>query len=310
MAGQDQVVESKDDDKRMKLRYAGKCRVCGIDIPAKAEAVYEKSSKSVRCLNHEDSTLKETAATSSEESMSGNKATVSAAPVTPVQAPTVPNFLAVEETSAPVFESGVAGSSARREYLKRREADEKVIRDKWGVLGGVAVLLSDEKQDTVAWAKGAAGEERMGKVLESIKSGYVFVLHDRKIPNSKANIDHIVITGSGVWVVDAKKYKGRPELVTKSGKQHLFVNGRNRNKIVEGVLWQQGLIVKALGDIPVTSALCFIEADWPLFGAGFTVRGVHATYPKKLKKMITDSAEGPYNPVELRDWIASIFLPA
>ena len=36
-------------DKRMKLRYAGSCRLCGTDLPARADAIYERTSKTVRC---------------------------------------------------------------------------------------------------------------------------------------------------------------------------------------------------------------------------------------------------------------------
>lgn len=35
------------NDKRMKLRYAGVCRLCGTELPARAEAIYERASKTV-----------------------------------------------------------------------------------------------------------------------------------------------------------------------------------------------------------------------------------------------------------------------
>lgn len=37
-------------EKLMRLRYAGTCRVCGAELPAKVEAVYERTAKTVRCL--------------------------------------------------------------------------------------------------------------------------------------------------------------------------------------------------------------------------------------------------------------------
>jgi hypothetical protein len=36
----------------MRPRYAGVCRACGIALPAKSEAIYERASKTVRCVNH------------------------------------------------------------------------------------------------------------------------------------------------------------------------------------------------------------------------------------------------------------------
>ena len=113
---------------------------------------------------------------------------------------------------APEHGAGVAGSSARREYERRKAKDEERLRQKWGKLGGIAVALSDEKQSTKAWATGAVGEERLGARLDSLVSESIAVLHDRRIPGSKANIDHIAITTAGIWVIDAKRYKGRPEL--------------------------------------------------------------------------------------------------
>ena len=37
------------DEKRMRLRYAGACRVCWVELPAKVEAIYERTTKTVRC---------------------------------------------------------------------------------------------------------------------------------------------------------------------------------------------------------------------------------------------------------------------
>ena len=35
------------------------------------------------------------------------------------------------------------------------------------------------------------------------------VMHDRRIPRSKANIDHIVVTPGGVWVINTRRYVGK-----------------------------------------------------------------------------------------------------
>ena len=44
-------LDGKPADKRMKLRYAGVCRLCGTDLPVHADAVYEPSTKTVRCVD-------------------------------------------------------------------------------------------------------------------------------------------------------------------------------------------------------------------------------------------------------------------
>ena len=38
----------------MKLRYAGTCRVCEAELPARSEAIYERDTKTVRCVSHDE----------------------------------------------------------------------------------------------------------------------------------------------------------------------------------------------------------------------------------------------------------------
>ena len=211
-------------------------------------------------------------------------------------------------------DAGMAGSSARREYERRKAKDEERLRQKWGKLGGIAVALSDEKQSTKAWATGAVGEERLGVRLDSLVSESIAVLHDRRIPGSKANIDHIGITRTGIWVIDAKRYKGKPELRIEGGilrprVEKVLVGRRDCTKLVDGVLKQVELVRDLVGEVPVTGALCFVEADWPLIGGAFTTRGVHALWPKRLAKLLTE-ADGSVEVAAVRERLAAHFKPA
>jgi hypothetical protein len=74
------------------------------------------------------------------------------------------------------------------------------------------------------------------------------------------------------------------------------------------VLWQVEKVQDAVG-VPVFGALCFVEADWPLIGGSFTVRGVEALWPKKIASRVS-SATGSID-VE-RTWAALLqaFPPA
>lgn len=278
-------------DKRMKLRYAGVCRVCGTDLPARVDAIYERTTKTVRCV----------------QCPTDVSANIESAPEPAV----------VEEESAPVTmvdEGGVAGSSARRVYERRKAKDEERLRQKWGKLGGIAVALSDEKQSTKAWATGAVGEERLGARLDSLASESIAVLHDRRIPGTKANIDHVAITAAGIWVIDAKRYKGRPELKIEGGilrprVEMVLVGRRDCTKLVDGVLKQIDLVREVVGDLPIKGALCFVEADWPLIGGAFTTRDVHVLWPKRLAKLLTES-EGSVEVPATREALAAHFKPA
>ena len=120
-------------------------------------------------------------------------------------APTVP-----EPRPAPV-ETGSAGSSAQREYERRKARREGRIRVAHPRLGGLILALSDEPQTTTAWAKGARGEEVLGPSLDTLGDRGIRVLHDRRIPRTRANIDHIAVCPAGMFVIDAKRYRGRPD---------------------------------------------------------------------------------------------------
>jgi len=194
-------------------------------------------------------------------------------------------------------ESGTAGASARREFERRKAKREERIRGKHPKLGGLILALSDERQSTTAWDVGAAGEERLGKGLDQRASDTVRLLHDRRIPKSRANIDHIAVTASGVYVIDAKKYRGRPHLKVEGGffrprEERLLVGSRDCTKLVDGVLKQVDVVRGLLdADVPVHGVLCFVEADWPLIGGAFTTRGVQALWPRRLYPQL--EAAGP-----------------
>ncbi|CAN5405641.1 hypothetical protein BH10ACT7_BH10ACT7_17060 [soil metagenome] len=208
-----------------------------------------------------------------------------------------------------------AGSSARREYERRRAKDEARLRADWGPLGGVAVALSGERQSTRAWATGAAGEERLGALLDGLRSEGSRTLHDRRIPGSRANIDHMVVTPGGVWIVDAKRYKGRPELRIEGGLLRpragkLYVGGRDKTALVDGVEWQLARVAQLLGEVPLYGVLCFVDADWPLFGGAFQVRAVEVLWPRKLMARVR-AAESQLLDVEaVAAQLTSAFRPA
>ena len=78
-------------------------------------------------------------------------------------------------------------------------------------IGRALLAVRDEPRSVQAWAKGAEGERRLGAELDSLCRASIFALHDRRIPGSQANIDHLAVTPGGVYVIDAKWYSGRIE---------------------------------------------------------------------------------------------------
>lgn len=123
----------------MRLRYDGACRLCCASLPAGTEAVYESETKTIRCLK---------CATEAIETMS------------PDLEPPCDESLSAG--------SGVARSSARREYERHKAKDEEKLREKWGRFGGLAVALSAAHQ---SWDRGSIGEERLGARPSGTRDG-------------------------------------------------------------------------------------------------------------------------------------------
>jgi hypothetical protein len=99
------------------------------------------------------------------------------------------------------------------------------------------------------------------------------VLHDRKLPGSKRNIDHIVVVPAGVFVVDAKNINGVPRSADFGGSLttdvRLCVGDSDRTMLVEGVLTLAAAVREVAG-IDVAPVLCFVGQKAPL---RFSVRG-------------------------------------
>jgi hypothetical protein len=172
-----------------------------------------------------------------------------------------------------------ARQAARQGRLK---ADRRFV-------GRLALALFPEPDAGRSYAIGAAGERRLGQLLDGLREHGVLALHDRRLPRSPANIDHLVTAGDGVWVVDVKLYRGRPERAW--GK--LRVNGRDRTKLVTGVQKQVDHVRRALGEgelpgIPVLGCLCFLDADIGLLQRPFPVDGILVTWPKPLRRRLLE----------------------
>lgn len=114
------------------------------------------------------------------------------------------------------------------------------------------------------------------------------VLHDRRMPGSRAIIDHLAVTPTSVYLIDAKRYQGRPPLRVEGGLlrprvERLIVGRRDRTKLVDGVLKQVETVRTIVGDqIPIRGVLCFVDADWPLISGTFATRDVQVLWTTRL----------------------------
>lgn len=190
------------------------------------------------------------------------------------------------------IDSGVAGKSAMEEYQRRHTKREAAIDAKWGRLAGVVKFFSDDPHSTEAWRIGSMGEQKLAESLSSGLADSEYVLHDRRAPRTEGNIDHLVIARTGLWVIDAKNYVGKVELRYVGGffttDHRLYVGGRDRSKLVDGLDWQVEAVRKIVGELSVsiTPALCFTDSEWGWFAKPFFLKGVFVSAPGALVRQI------------------------
>lgn len=166
---------------------------------------------------------------------------------------------------------GTPGGSAQREHARRRDGREQRTRKRFPRLGGVVLALSDKPQHERAWERGALGEELVAASLAERCHAGVVVLHDLRVPGTRANIDHVAVAPSGVWVVDAKRYTGKVEVHKPLlGSASLRIAGRDKTGLVKGLLEQVELVTRIVQDVrpavPVRGAFCFVDSELPLLG--------------------------------------------
>lgn len=251
-----------------RVKYDGPCSRCGRRLHAGERAVYDWPSRKMSCLE--------------------------CPPPGAESAPTPP------------IARGTAGASAHRKHDRLLAKDEARRKELWGDrVGGWINRVADERQSTRAWAVGAGGEERVEAILRGIPG--IESLHDRQIPRSQANIDHIVIAPAGVFVIDSKRYEGRIEIRRRGSffrpEDRLYVGRFDRTKDVDGVKRQVAIVEQALFDSPVepkptiTPALCFIDGHWPLLFRATRFGGVYLEDLRSIKKLLVGSAD--YSPGEI-----------
>lgn len=263
----------------MKLRYDGTCAVCGVALPAGVKGQWDPSAKTTTCLvcmtqRAEDPQPTDTPPPEADSSM---------------------------PTSAAQIDVGTAGASAQRRHDHLKTRREERIRTRHPRIGRFILALSDDPQSTKAWAKGAVGERKLGEVLDGLRSEEVVVLHDRRVPRSSANIDHVVIASSGIHVIDAKRYTGKVEVrstgsIFRPGPEKLLVANRDKSKLVEAMAGQVEVVHAAIADLMddtdpasfIRPALCFIDAEWSWFAKPMHLRGVRISGPKSLIPMIAE----------------------
>ncbi|MCU1492552.1 MAG: hypothetical protein JWO62_316 [Acidimicrobiaceae bacterium] len=254
----------------MALRYAGTCRICGQGLAKGERAYWDAAAKTVSCL---------TCAATDEAN------------------PEILDSTAARPEPVASSDFGIAGRSAQREYERRTSKRNKLVRGAHPIIGGAILAAFDAPQTTTSWGGGAIGEVTVGGRLDTLKSAGVVAVHDRLIPGSRANIDHIAVAPSGIYVIDAKRYRGQVS-TRKTGwllgdsVTHLYVGRRDQTERAASVSRQAKVVSTALeglaeaANVPIEPMLVFVDAEWRWFADPFHVDHVWVGWPKAMAKRV------------------------
>jgi hypothetical protein len=125
------------------------------------------------------------------------------------------NAIATPAARDPGPQPALASPGPRRRRRGRLAGAARVAPDLAAPAGvtvaaGLGWLLRFRNSpDIIAWRRSAVGERRTARLLAPLERRGWAVLHDLAIPNSQANIDHLVIGPGGVLAIDSKQYRGR-----------------------------------------------------------------------------------------------------
>jgi hypothetical protein len=306
----------------MTLRRADICVGCGLAMPAGIRAVWDAQSRAVRCVECSGEPRPGRNRFETDEASTHSPA-VRSAPSELVSQATTPT---IEPDHAPEnsLQFGAAGASAQREYERRVKRREDRVRARHPRLGGLILALSDAPASTRVWAQGAAGERAVAAKLDALAGEHVAVLHDRTLRHSdgrlsRANVDHIAVAATGVWVVDAKTHQGALEVRRSGGllsprTERLFIGGRDRTKLVEGLAGQVAAVKAQLStvgaaEVPVHGALCFVGTELPWFGD--RIAGVPLVGRRGLGKLLKRAGDLVAEDRQvIADFLATRFPPA
>jgi len=282
--------------KVLALRRPGRCNTCRAELVVGTKAAWDAVGRTVHCLSCTPAQQAQVVPPASA-AVATAAANVEAADDVQVSATEPQARPPLLVSSAPSV-TAPAKLSAQREYDRRSQRREAAVRSRHPRLGGLLLALTNEPVRTRVWAQGAQGERAVAAKLDELSSDQAIALHDRRMlrPDgraSNANIDHLVVTPTGVWVVDAKTHQGALQVRRTGGLfsprvETLFINGRDKSSLLDGLSKQVVVVGETLAsvgaDIPVRGALCFVGTELPWFGE--TIGGVPLVGRRGLAKLM------------------------
>jgi hypothetical protein len=267
----------------LRLRRPDVCVVCGMALPAGSRAGWDAAARTVTCMPC-------------------------------LEGVAMP---AVAGAGLREIDRGRPGASIAREYERRKRNREAATLQAHPRIGGLLLALREPPQNETAFRRGALGEKEVAESLERrTAGGPAVLLHNRRMPGARGDIDHLAVAPAGVFVIDAKAIKGRVRIQKPLFQaDRLLISGRNRTRLIDGLDRQVAVVRSALDagvrqGVPVQGALCFTKAELPMLGT-LKMRGNLLLYRKALARRL--NAEGPLAPIAIdaiARTLAEAFPPA
>ena len=130
------------------------------------------------------------------------------------------------------------------------------------------------------WERGATGERRTAHLLDRLtREGFV-VFHDLAVPGSKANVDHLAIGPTGVFVIDSKQWTGS---IHQSADGLIWHNHSPLDRTLDTVRWEAQAISRLLGT-RAAALLCVHGAH--VQGGGLHGQGVAIVSANRLRSAL------------------------
>src|SRR5215218_9211002 len=235
------------------VKYDGTCSRCGVALIKGTPAVWERATKSIRCVECQPtdapiaSGVAGASARARYEQLSARRdAHITDRWGTGWAARVVRTFID-EPQSTRAWAIGAAGEEALASSLSE--------------VPGL-IVLNDRR------VPGTRGN------IDHIVVGPAGVF----VVDAKANPGIVTIRDRG-WLL---KHDYR-----------LTVNRRDCSAMADHMEWQMDAVSGALGELgdrpPVTPVLCFTKAQWPVFGAPDEFRRVRLESPRTLKRLVTSN---------------------
>ncbi|WP_090942164.1 nuclease-related domain-containing protein [Nonomuraea jiangxiensis] len=160
-----------------------------------------------------------------------------------------------------------------------------------GVIAAIleAVYRARSNSSVPAWRRTSVAERRTEAQLRKLERNGYRTLHARAIPDSEAQIDHLVVGPTGIYAVDSEKWDKRLPVRVQMGKK-LFHGPFDMKARLTEAKWEASqaseLITKAFGrEVSVVPSLAIYgpPVPWKVM----TIRGVDVYQGDRARRWIT-----------------------